>query len=82
MAEKLLVKINNTYDEDYKQASTAEIWDDNRLVGSWVTDDPRAVLHQAIDAADPNVFEQIKVKQALEKAAQLFEPTTITIEGK
>ncbi len=82
MAERLEVHINNTYTDDYKLISTGQIWNDKALVSSWTTDDPRALLHQGIEAADPNVFEQIKLKKFLEKAAQLFETTKITIEGK
>ena len=82
MAERLEVHLNNAYTDDYKLISTGQIWNDKALVSSWTTDDPRALLHQGIEAADPNVFEQIKLKKFLEKAAQLFEPTKITIEGK
>ena len=82
MSEKLKVHLNNTYDNSYKLVSTGEIWDGNTLVSSWTTNDPQALLHQGIEASEPNVFSQVKMKQILEKAAQLFEPTTITIEGK
>ena len=82
MAERLEVHINNTYTDDYKLISTGQIWDDSRLVSEWTTNDPRALLHQGIESADPNVFEQIKIKKFLERAAELFEPTKITIQGK
>jgi len=54
----------------------------NTLVSEWTTDDPRALLHMGIEKADPNVFEQVRLKRYLEKAAQLFEPTIITIQPK
>jgi len=79
--ERLEVHLNNAY-EGTELVSTGQIWNGNALVSSWTTDDPRALLHQGIEAADPNVFEQIKVKKFLERAAELFEPTKITIEGK
>jgi len=82
MSERLEVHINNTYGDDYKLTSTAQIWNGKALVSEWNTNDPRAVVYQGIEAADPNVFEQIKVKKMLEKASTLFQATKITIEGK
>ena len=82
VSERLEVHINNTYDENYKDVSTAQVWDDNRLVSEWKTSDPRALLYQGIESADPDPFQQIKIKKILEKAAQLFEPTTISVISK
>ena len=82
MAERLVVSLNNTYGDDYKLVSTVKIMDGNATVSEWTTDDPRAILHQGIEAAEPNTFEQVKVKKMLEKAAQLFEPINIAIIPK
>jgi len=82
MAESLKVLINNTYTDDYRLTSTAQIWNNKALVSEWTTDDPRAMVYKGIEAAEPNVFEQIKIKKVMEKAATLFEATSITIEGK
>jgi hypothetical protein len=80
--ERLEVHINNTYTDDYKLISTAQIWDGNAMVSEWKTDDPRAIVYKGIEAAEPNVFEQVKVKKMLEEVVKLFEPNKITVEGK
>jgi len=80
--EKLIVHLNNAYTNDYKLVSTAQIWNGKAKVSEWTLDDPRALLHQAIEQVEPNVFTQIKVKKMLEKAASLFEAKSVTIEGK
>ncbi len=81
-SEKICVHLNNVYDKDYKLTSTAQIWNGKALVSEWTTDDPRKLLHQAIESVEPDVFQQIKIKKMLEKAATLFEATTVTVEGK
>ncbi len=82
MSEKLQIHLNNTYDDNYKLVSTAQIWDGNALISEWKTDDPRAVMYSGIEASEPNVFDQIKMKKFVEKAATLFEATSVTVEGK
>ena len=82
MAERLEVHINNTYDEDYKLTSTAQIWDGNAITHEWSTNDVRELIHQGIDAAEPNVFETVRVKRTLEEVAKLFEPTKISVIPK
>ncbi len=52
------------------------------MISEWQTNDPRTVVHQGIEAAEPNVFEQNRMKQAVEKAATMFQATKITIQGK
>jgi len=81
-SERLEVHLNNTYTSDYKLTSTAQIWDGKAMLNEWTTNDPRALVHQGIEAAEPNVFEQNRMKQAVEKAATLFQATKITIIGK
>ena len=81
-SEKICVHLNNVYDKDYKLTSTAQIWNGKALVNEWNTDDPRKLLHQAIESVEPDVFQQIKIKKMLEKAATLFEATIVTVEGK
>ena len=82
MAERLEVSINNTYDDEYQVTSTAEVWDGDVLTHTWKTNDVRDLLHQGIDAAEPNVFETVKMKRTLEQVAKLFEPTKISIIPK
>ena len=79
MEERLEVHLNNTYGKDYKLVSTAQIWNGKAMTTEWTTDDPRALLHQAIEQVEPDVFEQIKIKKMLEKAATLFEATKVKI---
>ena len=79
MNERLEVFINNTYDENYREVSTVKIMDREYCVSEWKTDKPEDILNQGIEAAEPNVFEQIRIKRMLLKAAQLFEPTRISI---
>jgi len=81
MSERLVVNLNDTY-LDMKLISTAQIWNGKAKLSEWITDDPRALLHQAIEQVEPDVFEQIKIKKMLEKAATLFEATKVTIQGK
>ena len=80
-SERLEVHLNNTY-LDMKLVSTGQIWDGNAKLNEWTTNDPRALVHQGIEAAEPNVFEQNRIKQAVERAATLFQATKITIIGK
>ena len=82
VSEKLIVHLDNAYTNDYKLVSTAQIWDGNRKVSEWTLDEPRALLHQAIEQVEPSVFTQVKIKKMLEKAASLFEAKSVTIEGK
>ncbi len=82
MEERLEVHLNNTYGDDYKLISTAQIWDGKAMLSEWTTDNPRALLHQAIAQVEPDVFEQNRIKKMLEKAATLFEATKVTIQGK
>ena len=81
-SEKLEVHLNNAYTSDYKPISTAQIWNGKAMISEWQTNDPRTVVHQGIEAAEPNVFEQNRMKQAVERAATLFQATKITIIGK
>ena len=82
MSESLQVHLNNTYGDDYKLVSTAQIWDGNAMISEWKVSDPRALIHQAIEQVEPSVFEQNRMKIAIEKAATLFQATKVSIEGK
>ena len=82
MNERLEVHINNAYDSDSKLVSTAQIWEGNTKISEWQTDDPRAIIYKGVEAADKNVFEQVKVKKKIEEVARLFEPIKVTIKGK
>jgi len=44
MSEKLIVYINNTYDNDYKLTSTAQIVDGDTKTHEWKTNDVRDLL--------------------------------------
>jgi hypothetical protein len=80
--ERLEVHINNAYDNNSKLVSTAQIWEGNAKVSEWQTNDPRAIIHKGVEAADENVFEQVRIKKKIEEVARLFEPIKITIKGK
>jgi len=82
VSERLVVFINNTYDDSYQEVSTVKIMDREMTVSEWKTNDPEAILNQGIEAAEPNVFEQIRIKKMMRKAAELFQPTVITIQPK
>jgi len=82
LSERLVVHINNTYGDDYKLVSTAQIKDDNATVSEWTTDDPIGLLNQGIEAAEPEIFEQTRMKQAMLKAGKLFEATKVQIIPK
>ena len=82
MSEKLRVHIDNTYDNDSKLVSTAQIWNGDVLVSEWKTSAHNELIEQGIDASEPNVFEALRMKKMLAKANSLFEVTIITIEGK
>jgi len=82
LEERLEVHLNNTYGDDYKLISTAQIWNGKAMISEWTTSDPRTLLHQAIAQVEPDVFEQNRIKKMLEKAATLFEATKVTIQGK
>ena len=80
--ERLEVHINNAYDSDSKLVSTAQIWEGNALISEWQTNNPRAIIYKGVEAADENVFEQVRIKKKIEEVARLFEPTKVTIKGK
>ena len=79
MSESLVVNIDNTYNNQYKLCSTAQIWNGKALVSEWQTEAPMELIHQGIDSVEPNVFEQIRIKKMLAKANDLFEPKKISI---
>ena len=82
MSERLEISINNAYDDNYELTSTVQIIDGDTKTHEWKTNDVRELLHQGIDAAEPDVFESVKMKRALDKAAKLFEPTKISVVPK
>jgi len=79
--EKLEVEINNRY-EGTELVSTARVVDGDALISEWTPSDHRALIHSGIDASEPNVFEQLKIKKTLDKCLSLFEVEKVTIEPK
>ena len=81
MAEKLEVYISNQY-KGVEIVSTAKIWDGNALVSEWTLEDPKALLNNAVESIEQNIFEALRIKKAIDKSMSLFKPSKITIVGK
>ena len=82
MGECLEVHIFNMY-QGCELVCEVNIRDDNDFaVKSWTTDDPKSMVHLAVDSTPDSVFDKVRMKQHLDKVFDLFEPKKITIGGK
>ena len=81
MAESLHVNVFDEY-KGCELMCSVKAYNESRLVHSWHVDDPRATVHQGIDATNDSVFDKVRMKQHIDKVFDLFEPKKIVIEGK
>ena len=81
MDESLRVNIFNMY-QGCELVCEVQAYNEARLVSSWTTDDPRALVDQGIDSTNDGVFEKMHMKKHINKVFELFEPTKIIVEGK
>jgi len=81
MSESIEVGIFNTY-EGTQLVCPVEVYSGSNLVKKWTVEEPGELLNQAIESSEPDVFVQVRMKQMLSKAMDLFEPNKITLEVK
>ena len=80
--ERLELKIEDSYNNQYKLVSSVKVMSGNQMVSEWKTDDYKATIHQGIDATDSDAFEKLKMKRKVEDVMKIFEPITVTIQPK
>ena len=81
MAERLEVNIFNMYQGCELVCEVNIKSEQDFTVKSWTTDDPKSLVELAIESTQDSVFDQVRMKQHLDKVFDLFEPKKITIEG-